>query len=112
MNDDVEKGLISILGLWLLFHEVADDLIKNIIKGGEASPEESRNVIEDLAVKVNNEKDAVREYLAEKKIAPLVGEKREETLSKSLETLNFQMEEIKNRLTVMERQLDGFISEG
>lgn len=105
MNDDTEKGLIPLLGLWLLFHEVADEWIKELIDSGKTSPEGERNVIEDLALKVNIEKENIKSYLAEKKlVSPSGAEDRK--LMEKMEKLEFQMEELKNRFIVIERQLD------
>lgn len=60
-----ERGILTTLGIWLLVHEKADELIKDMIARGKMTPEQGRRLIDDLSVKVDEEKDALSRRLDE-----------------------------------------------
>ncbi len=56
----LEKGLYASLGFWLLIHEKADELIKEMVKKGEMAPEQGRKFLDELSARVNEEKESIK----------------------------------------------------
>lgn len=59
------RGFFTALGMWLLLHEVADDIIRATIKKGRVVPEDKRDFLDELVVTVDDEKGKLREKLTE-----------------------------------------------
>jgi polyhydroxyalkanoate synthesis regulator phasin len=60
MKDLLEKGIAATLGFWLLLHEKADDIIKEMIEQGKIAPEEGRKFLDELSVRVEKEKNSLK----------------------------------------------------
>lgn len=60
MRKFFEKGLYASLGFWLLIHEKADEIIREMIKKGEMAPEEGRKFLDELSTRVNEEKEFLK----------------------------------------------------
>ncbi|MCK4777608.1 MAG: hypothetical protein KAS39_04465 [Actinomycetia bacterium] len=65
MKDLLEKGIAATLGFWLLLHEKADDIIKEMIEQGKIAPEEGRKFIEELSIRVEKEKEGLKEKVTD-----------------------------------------------
>ncbi len=61
MKKLLEKGLLTSLGLWLLLHEKADEIIRDLVKKGKMAPEEGRRFLDELALRAEKEKEAIKE---------------------------------------------------
>jgi len=61
----LEKGFLASLGFWLLLHEKADEIIRELIKKGKMAPEEGRRFLDELAKKAEEEKEAIKERVGE-----------------------------------------------
>lgn len=105
MSDGAEKGLMSFLGMWLLFHEVADEWIKKLIENGKSAPEDQRRFIEDLARKVDSEKEELREILGES-LGGMMSRPQESKTSNLSDEIVFKLGEIENRLVMIERDIE------
>lgn len=60
-----EKGLYASLGFWLLIHEKADELIREMIKKGEMAPEQGRKFLDELSARVNEEKESLKDRIGD-----------------------------------------------
>lgn len=91
MRKIFEKGLYASLGFWLLIHEKADELIREMIKKGEMAPEQGRKFLDELSTRVNEEKEALKDRVEELVQASLkdvfVTRKEFEYLIKRVESL-------------------------
>jgi polyhydroxyalkanoate synthesis regulator phasin len=61
----LEKGFLASLGFWLLLHEKADEIIRDLIRKGKMAPEEGRKFLDELAKKAEEEKEAIKERIGE-----------------------------------------------
>lgn len=91
MKKIFEKGLYASLGFWLLIHEKADELIREMIKKGEMAPEQGRKFLDELSSRVNEEKEALKdrvEELIQASLKDVFATKKEfEELQKRVEAL-------------------------
>lgn len=103
MTDVADRALMSLLGGWLLLHEVADEWLKDLVASGQKTGDRT-HFVEELAARVDEEKAELKD---------LLGEKLGRALGKSLpsaeelEELRFAVEDVKSRLIVTENMLDG-----
>ncbi len=65
MKNLFEKGLYASLGFWLLIHEKADELIREMIKKGEMAPEQGRKFLDELSARVNQEKESLKDRVVD-----------------------------------------------
>lgn len=61
MKKLLEKGLLTSLGLWLLLHEKADEIIRDLVEKGRMAPGEGRRFLDELALRIDKEKEVIRE---------------------------------------------------
>jgi polyhydroxyalkanoate synthesis regulator phasin len=61
MKKLLEKGLLTSMGLLLLLHEKADEIIRDLVEKGRMAPEEGRRFLDELAIRIDREKEAIRE---------------------------------------------------
>ncbi|RJQ32381.1 MAG: hypothetical protein C4562_03240 [Actinobacteria bacterium] len=62
MDKLLEDGVTTFLAVWLLIHEVADDVINDVILQAENKPLDKRDELEKLIVKVASQKSEIRKY--------------------------------------------------
>ncbi len=98
-----DKGLMMLLGFWLLLHEKADNFVRNLIAKGEKAPPGEREGVEDFFLRIDKEKQELERLFksgikSSLKDSGLVA--REE-----LEEIAFQMQELKNTLEMINRRL-------
>ncbi len=65
LKDLLEKGLLFTLGAWLYLHEKADEVIKDLIEKGKVAPEEGRKFLDEFSVRVEKEKEEIKETIAD-----------------------------------------------
>lgn len=100
VKEVVEKGVLTTLAAWLLIHEKADEMIKDMIERGKKAPEGSKKFLEELSWKVDEEKEGLKKRL---------GENVEKTLRESgcatgrdIEEIKLRLEELEGRISVLE----------
>lgn len=100
MMDLVEKGFYTTLGAWLLVHEKADEIMREMIAKGKEAPEGSRRVIDEMSKRVDDEKEEIKQVFAEGVSSALrdTGVATKE----QLEELSSRLDEIDDRLAVVE----------
>ena len=101
-KDMLEKSFLATLGFWLLIHEKADDVIRDLVKKGKMAPEEGKHFWEELSSKVDDEKEELKEKIkgsAHSAIKEAGGVTKDE-----LEKLNLKMAELEGRITVIENK--------
>ncbi len=93
LDDALKKGIMSLLGTWLLVHEKADDLIRAAIaKSSDKSPA-NRDFVDELTVGINEEKESLKKRL-------------EDTLAEAISAPDrSEIEAIEKRLAAMEERL-------
>ncbi|MDP3013262.1 MAG: hypothetical protein Q8M92_03405 [Candidatus Subteraquimicrobiales bacterium] len=101
-DEDVRaKGFFTALGMWLLLHEVADDIIRATIKRGRSISEDKRDFLDELVVTVDDEKGELREKLTEVVQAAL--EKHPYTLqSEIIQSLTTRIDELEEKIRKLE----------
>lgn len=100
MHDLMEKGFYTTLGAWLLVHEKADEILKEMVAKGKAAPEEGRTSIDDISQRVDEEKEEVKQWLGES-LASVLRDAGAPT-KQDLDSLSSRLEEIEDRLAVVE----------
>lgn len=101
-KDLLEKGVLATLGFWLLVHEKADDVIRDMIKKGKMAPEEGKHFLEELSGKVDDEKEEIKKRIGSSvrsAIKEAGGVTKEE-----IEKLELKMSELEGRISVLENK--------
>lgn len=96
MKDLVEKGLVTTLGSWLLIHEVADDFIREMIAKGKAEASDKRRMLEELSVRVDEEKEEIRKR---------IGQMLSQVMNEAGAVTPGDLEKVEKRLADLERRL-------
>ena len=102
MRKVLEKGFLASLGFWLLLHEKADEIIRDLIEKGKMAPEEGRKFLDELAKRAEEEKEAIKERMGDIaqttfKDFGFVTREEYETLLKRIEELEKKLEEKKGK---------------
>jgi polyhydroxyalkanoate synthesis regulator phasin len=97
MKDMIEKGILTTLGFWLLVHEKADEIIKEMIEKGKIAPEEGKHFLDELSQRVDDEKEVLK-----KKFSSTA----ETTLSQAGLATKKDLDQLAARLKKIETRLD------
>ena len=93
----MDKDFLSLLAMWALVHELADDAWKAAVERGLASDAEP---MDSLAAMVAEQKDRLREALETGDLSGMTGEQA------SVDELRFELGEMRGRLEAMQASLD------
>lgn len=100
MMDLVEKGFYTWLGAWLLFHEKADEIMREMVAKGKEAPEESRRTMDDVSRRVDEEKEELKSWFADS-VASALRDTGVATRDE-IDALNARLDDIEGRLAVVE----------
>lgn len=100
MKEFVEKGILTTLGFWLLIHEKADEIIRDLIEKGKIAPEEGKHFLEELSKRVDDEKESLKGKFSSS-IQSMASEAGLAT-QKDLNQLTARLKEIEKRLANLE----------
>lgn len=100
MKDLIEKGILTTLGFWLLVHEEADKVIRDMIERGKIAPEEGKHFLDELSKRVDEEKETMKGKFSSSVESTLsqAGLATKEDLSK----LAVRLEKLEGRLDKLE----------
>lgn len=99
-----EKGSLAFFGAWLLFHEKADDWIRDALRRSRETPEALRTEYHRFLLSVEQEKEALKTLAADafrNELGHLGFLHRDEVA-----TLRLEMDDLKNRLRGLEEKLE------
>lgn len=97
MKDMIEKGILTTLGFWLLVHEKADEIIKDMIEKGKIAPEEGKHFLDELSQRVDGEKEVLRKKFSSATTS---------TLSQAGLATKKDLDQLASRLKKIEARLD------
>lgn len=100
MKDLVEKGIYTTLGAWLLIHEKADEIMKEMVAKGKDAPEGSRRIIDEMSQRVDEEKDEIKDWLSDAMTSAFAD--TGVATKDQIEALSARLDEIEGRLAVVE----------
>ena len=63
MENKCDDSVNKLLAVWLLIHELADDVIRDFIERSREKPEKERTLLEELITEVAEQKDKLRENM-------------------------------------------------
>ncbi|RJQ56319.1 MAG: hypothetical protein C4521_00650 [Actinobacteria bacterium] len=100
MKDMAEKGLYTMLGAWLLIHEKADEIMKEMVAKGKEAPEGGRSVVDEMSKRVDEEKEELKGWIAQNMSSAM----REAGMAtkEDIDDIRARMDEIESRLAVVE----------
>ncbi|MHB0976995.1 MAG: hypothetical protein ACYC1U_07350 [Candidatus Aquicultorales bacterium] len=94
----IKKGLTSFFGAWLLVHEKADDVIRDVISKSRGKPEQERDFADRLTVEIDEEKEALKG-----KLNHALG--HETTSNEDVRRLEEMLNRISERLEKLEKKI-------
>lgn len=100
MNDFLEKGFYTTLGAWLLIHEKADEIMKEMVAKGKEAPEGARTAVDEMSKRVDEEKEQIKSWIAEN-MSTTMGEAGLAT-KQQIEEIKTRLDEIESRVAVVE----------
>ncbi len=100
MNDFIEKGLYTTLGAWLLIHEKADEIMKDMVAKGKEAPEGARSAMDEMSKRVDEEKEQIKSWIAENSTTAMA--EAGLVTQKQLDEIAARLDEIESRLAVVE----------
>jgi len=100
MQDLIEKGFYTTLGAWLLVHEKADEIMKDMVAKGREAPEGSKHMIDEMSRRVDDEKEEVKAWFSDA-VAMALRDSGVAT-KEHIDALSSRIDEIEGRLAVVE----------
>jgi polyhydroxyalkanoate synthesis regulator phasin len=103
-----ETGSLAFFAAWLLFHEKADDWIRDALRRARETPEDLRHEYQRFLISVEREKEALKGILSE----AFANEIRELGFLHRNDTsdLRAEVEDLRARLRGLEEKLERFVA--